>query len=1031
MNERILLDLLKLFAFIGGRYGIGEKEVEIVRKFLVSEFNQLVADKYIDKFRAFAQRREQLPGLEELSTRAGSDLTNREKYYMVVRLMELVDADGEITAKEEADLEKVAEVFGISGLTYHNLYEFTTTRAPRKLYHRNLLILSSEIGSARGNFLRKEHLVGYIAILHIEGVEIYLLRYIGNGVAYLNGQNLIPRQVYILNPGSVVRAPLVEPIYYSEIVDEFQEHSPEEYIRFRATDLHYQFATGDVGLRGVTLDEESGNLVALMGASGAGKSTLLNVLNGNLKPTRGRVSINGFDVHHETRELEGVIGYVAQDDLLIEELTVYQNLLFAARLSFANRNTEQIDLLVLEMLEELGLMEISALTVGSPMNKKISGGQRKRLNIALELIRQPAVLFIDEPTSGLSSRDSENVMDLLKELSRQGKLIFVVIHQPSSDIFKMFDSLLVLDTGGYPVFYGNPLKGIQYFREQINHVNSEVTECPTCGNVNPEQLFNILEARVIDQFGGVSNERKISPREWHQRYLATHTFAQPPSQAGAQPTADAPAPAQHPEDEADAEEVFSKPKSNLNRPAWFGQFWLFLKRDFLSKLGNTSYLLVNFLEAPALAVVLAYILRYFNPADSNEKGYTLYHNENLPTYIFVSILVALFIGLTVSAEEILKDRKIRKREAFLHLGRGNYLSAKVAILFAFSALQMGLFVAIGNGLTGIHGLSWEYFVVLFSVACFANMLGLNISATFDNAVTIYILVPILLIPQIVLSGAIVRFDRLNPEISSQVTVPLTGQLMASRWAYEALAVTQFSENAYQKRFFEVDFELSQSEYLLNYWVPEMENRLERARRAYRKKNNERLTDELETLRLGLQDQLAAFRNQEFSFLEQLNPEGFSTDLANRVEQVIKALQVRYGNKQRAALARRDSIMRSLRAKGVDIDSLQLVAHNQRLEELVTNAVSDRQIAEIDNRLVRLSDPVFKLPANPNLLGTHAHFYAPYKGAFGKWFSTFQYNLVIIWLMSLLLYVALYFELFRKLIAFISTAAVRLRHRTNR
>jgi ABC-type multidrug transport system ATPase subunit len=131
------------------------------------------------------------------------------------------------------------------------------------------------------------------------------------------------------------------------------------------------------------------------------------------------------------------------------------------------------------------------------MNKKISGGQRKRLNCGLELIREPSVLFVDEPTSGLSSRDSENIMDLLKELALKGKLIFVVIHQPSSEIFKMFDKLMITDTGGYPIYHGNPLDAIVYFKTAVQAINQSESECTRCGNVNPEQIFNIIEGEGV------------------------------------------------------------------------------------------------------------------------------------------------------------------------------------------------------------------------------------------------------------------------------------------------------------------------------------------------------------------------------------------------------------------------------------------------------------------------------------------------------------------------------------------------------
>src|SRR5690606_12623477 len=141
-----------------------------------------------------------------------------------------------------------------------------------------------------------------------------------------------------------------------------------------------------------------------------------------------------------------------------------------------------------------------------------------RLNIGLELLREPAVLFCDEPTSGLSSRDSENIIDLLKELSLKGKLVFAVIHQPSSDIFKMFDKLLILDNGGYQIYYGNPVDAIIYFKRCINMVNSEEGECHQCGNVNPEQIFNIIETRVINEYGHFTNERKMSPEQWYELF---------------------------------------------------------------------------------------------------------------------------------------------------------------------------------------------------------------------------------------------------------------------------------------------------------------------------------------------------------------------------------------------------------------------------------------------------------------------------------------------------------------------------------
>ena len=109
-------------------------------------------------------------------------------------------------------------------------------------------------------------------------------------------------------------------------------------------------------------------------------------------------------------------------------------------------------------------------------------------------------------------------MDLLKELALKGKLVFVVIHQPSSDIFKMFDNLLILDTGGFPIYYGNPVESVTYLKKAINHVSANESECFNCGNVNPEQIFNIIETKVVDEYGNITNQRRIPPKTWSEYY---------------------------------------------------------------------------------------------------------------------------------------------------------------------------------------------------------------------------------------------------------------------------------------------------------------------------------------------------------------------------------------------------------------------------------------------------------------------------------------------------------------------------------
>ena len=440
-----------------------------------------------------------------------------------LEILNIIQADGTISERENELVDTIGKNFKITANELAAIKTFVLGQQTTQLDHSQILIIDSSPAQTFGasQHIGRNHLNGFIAVLYVEQAEFYFIKYLGGSDVYLNGVPVKSGRITVLAVGSMLRWEKDEPVYYGDILNRFKKFGQFPRLSFEGKNISFKFKNGRLGLRSVSLSEESGNLIALMGGSGAGKSTLLHVLNGSEKPSEGQVLINGIDIHKNPEKIEGVIGFVPQDDLLIEDLTVYQNLYYAAKLCFTNLSESEINALVVKVLEDLGLTETKDLKVGSPLQKTISGGQRKRLNIGLELLREPAVLFCDEPTSGLSSRDSENIIDLLKELSLKGKLVFAVIHQPSSDIFKMFDKLLILDTGGYQIYYGNPVDSIVYFKKSINLINSDEGECHDCGNVNPEQIFNIIETKVINEYGHFTNERKISPDQWNTIYRKT------------------------------------------------------------------------------------------------------------------------------------------------------------------------------------------------------------------------------------------------------------------------------------------------------------------------------------------------------------------------------------------------------------------------------------------------------------------------------------------------------------------------------
>jgi energy-coupling factor transporter ATP-binding protein EcfA2 len=614
----------------------------------------------------------------------------------------------------------------------------------------------------------------------------------------------------------------------------------------------------------------------------------------------------------------------------------------------------------------------------------------------LELIREPAVLFIDEPTSGLSSRDSENIMDLLKELCLKGKLIFVVIHQPSSDIFKMFDSLLVLDKGGYPIYSGNPVDSLVYFRKMVNHVNSEEAECLSCGNVKTEDVFNIIESKVVDEFGNLTPERKISPLEWNQLYKENIEIF-----------------------DTTAEEVHELPESNFTIPSKLKQLAIFVKRDVLSKLTNRQYVLINLLEAPVLAMILAFFMRFFVPSGGSSE-YVFRENENIPVYIFISVIVALFIGLTVSSEEIIRDKKIRKRESFLNLSRGSYLSGKIGVMLAISAIQMFLFVIIGNTILEIKGMTLPYWAILFSTCTFANILGLNISASFNSAKVIYILIPIVIIPQLLFSGIIVRFDRLNPIFASQKGVPWIGNIMASRWAYEAIAVTQFKWNDYEENFYELERRKKFSNWKKDYWITELKNKAAHVSRII---DDESATTELESeltvLRNELQKENAFLKGIRFDEVNELTPEAISIEHISDLRDHLDLLETHYRKVYNQAESEKENAIYAMTRednKDSQYDSLFDNYKNDQLEIFATNRNDLNYIAEHNGELIQKKDLIYLMPYNSDFFS--AHFYAPAKKFFGNFIDTFFANLMVIWAMTIALILCLFFDVFPRMMRLI-------------
>src|SRR5881275_1531449 len=583
------------------------------------------------------------------------------------------------------------------------------------------------------------------------------------------------------------------------------------------SEVTHRFGSGDFGLEGISFNVVRGELVCVMGASGCGKSTLLKVLAGQLQPTSGQVLLNNQPLYPNLDELRRYISYIPQDDAFDEHLTIGENLQFAAAIRAPHLSRRDRSRRLEGKLVELGLSERRDAVVGTAVKKTLSGGERKRLNIGLDMIGSADVYLFDEPTSGLSSKDSEHVIEIIRSMAHN-KIIIVTIHQPSSKLFQMFHKAILLDKGGRLVFFGTPTEMLRYFAEaeHQHQFGADLGACPSCGTTRPEFIFDVLETPLRDLSGDIIYEensrgqlvasRRYAPEFWRDKYEAFRLI-QDVKQVSLRKEPIAPLPA------------VPEQKKRRQRIRWhdeWTQLRTLLKRAFISKLRNRANLVITIGVAPVLAFLIASLLRY-----SDSGTYDFASAYHIPTFLFLTLIVAMFLGLTNSADDIIRDRPVLQRERNLNVRLPYYIFAKTVSLSVFALIQCVLFVLIGNYALQIRGMFWIDLGIMFITAMGGVALGLVISSLVADPKTAANIVPLVLIPQIIIGGALIKYEDMNRNLAlvytfsrwfsehpnkeqnkkmdSKLQVPFICQFIAMRWSYEEMIVAQAKLNPVTRR----------------------------------------------------------------------------------------------------------------------------------------------------------------------------------------------------------------------------------------
>jgi ABC-type multidrug transport system ATPase subunit len=475
-------------------------------------------------------------------------------------------------------------------------------------------------------------------------------------------------------------------------------------ISIRASQIQKRFSNGKIGLHTCSFEMPSQSLIAVMGPSGCGKSTLLKALNGDAPATSGKVFIGGLDLEENYDYLKTQIGYVPQDDIVHSELTVEQSLFYAAKLRLAHADDKIVREKIEQVLNDLNIAAIRGSLVG-----KISGGQRKRVAIAVEILSNPLVLFLDEPTSPLDPQTIEEFLGILRTLAQKGTTVVLVTHKPED--LNYMDSVVFLAEGGHFVYQGGIHEYLSFF-----------------GVKDTVKVYSQLAMPQAKKW--ISNQSKATNTSKIQDAV--------------------------------------KPK-NLHNTSFFSQLYWLSVRYFRIKFNDGLNTTVLIGQAPIIAGLLCLIFDSVNAS-----------------VLFLMAVCAVWFGANNAAREMVCEQSIYKRERMFNQRIVTYIFSKLIVLGTFAAIQSLLFTLIIAIRYSDLDPAWNNvpytFFWMFALSISATMMGLFISSVASTTEKVMTIVPIILIPQVMLAGAVAKIPNAMVELLSYLTL--------SRWGNEGFSFIQ-------------------------------------------------------------------------------------------------------------------------------------------------------------------------------------------------------------------------------------------------
>ncbi len=571
--------------------------------------------------------------------------------------------------------------------------------------------------------------------------------------------------------------------------------------------------------------------------------------------------------------------------------------------------------------------------------------------------------------SGLGMADAAKVIKILHDYSFKGNLVITTISQADSITFRFFDKIWILDEGGIAVYNG-PVKGAaEYLSKNLRLAYHEVQD------VDPSQLLDLVNYKLPDKEGHVW-KRVCEPKDWHDLYLRDMVLRQ---------------------DRTVTKSML--PARMLKIPNLEVQFLIFSIRNFKCKFSRLNDIIRTLITGPAIALLIGLAFRI-----KVNGTYTYSANDNIPLYLFLSVVVAIFLGLVLSSGEILKERNMLEKEEYLEFSRFSYINSKIMYLFPVIALQTFLYVLTGNLILGIHNMVWFYWPVLFSVACFGVLFGLTCSGSVKNADVLYKrILPLMIALQLILGGGIIPYERMN--LGSGRYTPILADLMVARWGYEALAVKQFTDNKYEKMVYDADKNLSQASFYSSYVIPKLQETLLLCLHTKDEDSVDFYTGLLKNEMLKIKAFPDVF---PFEYVNDLGDLKKKENLAVEAHDYLTYLSLRFYDQYQKLGQKRSMLLDSLN-KTLGKETMAAIHRddfNHALENVVTNKNYGVPYVRIGEELVRTRDNIYEEPTSNY---GRARLFSPKKQLNSQKTDTIWFNISVIWMFTAVCYLLVLFN----------------------